>query len=479
MKQVLIVVPLLTVAVTWPLSAQVPGLPLHGATSQPRTTGPVSMPAGFGQEVRADAATKREGQRSVADAIVAYVAPDGMTPEQLVDRALTLNADLLATRQRTTEAHGLLRQAGARPNPSLEVGGASGSVLGSPGEHEFEAGLTQTIELGGKRSRRLDVGRAELELAGRDVATRERDLATDIENRYVEALTAVRNLESSARLVTLMEKSYGLAAARVAQGEAAPLEQGLLRADLARLRADRLLFESQVRQALLDLKTLAGLDVDYPLRLRDDWRPPPMTTPPEQLVAVALASRPDLAAARQEEQVRAADVRLAQAEGTPDLTAFVRYGRTASQFNQLGLGPGGLPVPIRDLDNVLSFGGSVALPLGNRNQGNVQAGTARAAAARLRRQYLEETVRREVRAAYLRYEAGRQAHDALERDGVNQANENVNMLRASYELGEARLLDLLAEQRRAIEIERAYNETSREYFLARVELERVLGTGVR
>jgi cobalt-zinc-cadmium efflux system outer membrane protein len=161
------------------------------------------------------------------------------------------------------------------------------------------------------------------------------------------------------------------------------------------------------------------------------------------------------------------------------VAAFVRYARTASQFDQLGLGPNGLPVPIRDRDNVLSVGASVSIPLRNRNQGNIQAATARSAAARLRRQYLEAIVRREVQAAYLRYQAAQQAHDTLARDGVNQAKENVNVLRASYELGETRLLDLLSEQRRAIETERAYNEASREYFLARVELERVLGAGVR
>ena len=424
-------------------------------------------------------AADRDGQRADTDVAKAYIGADGMTARQLVERALTANAGLLARRQRTTEARGLWQQAGLRPNPTVETSGASGSILGSPGEQELDVGLSQTIELGGKRDRRLDAGQAGVDLATREVAAHERDLAIDIETRYVEALIAVRNLESSARLVALTEQSYRLAAERVAQGEAARLEQGLLRAELARLRADRLLFENQVQRDLMELKTLAGLDVESPLRLRGERAPASVTTPLDQLTADALASRPDLAAARQEERVAEADVRLAQAEGTPDVTAFVRYTRTASQFEQLGLGPGGVFVPIRDRDNILSIGASVAIPFSNRNQGNVQAAGARVAAARLRRQYLEETVRREVRAAYLRYQAAREAHEALERDGVNQATENLNVLRASYELGETRLLDLLSEQRRAIETERAYNETSREYFLARVELERVSGTGVR
>ncbi|MEK6630141.1 MAG: TolC family protein, partial [Acidobacteriota bacterium] len=324
MKQILIAVSFLSVPAAGPLSAQVAGSELNRPASVSRAPAPVSTARGSAPEAL-EAATERGGQRPLADVVAAYLVADGMTAQQLVDRALTLNSDLLATRERTSEARGLWRQAGLRPNPNVEASSASGSVLGSPGEHELDVGLTQTIELGGKRRRRLDVGQGGVDLALQEVAARERDLAADIKTRYVEALIAVRNLESSARLVDLTEQSYRLAAARVAQGEAAPLEQGLLRVELARLRADRLLFESQVQRALLDLKTLAGLNVGYPLRLRDDWEAAPIAPPPDQLVATALASRPDLAAARREEQVREADVRLAHSEGVPDVTAFVRY----------------------------------------------------------------------------------------------------------------------------------------------------------
>jgi len=51
--------------------------------------------------------------------------------ERLVDLAIERNRDLLATRERIKEAEALLRQAGVRPAPTLEVEGATGRPLGT------------------------------------------------------------------------------------------------------------------------------------------------------------------------------------------------------------------------------------------------------------------------------------------------------------------------------------------------------------
>src|SRR3990170_8413996 len=95
----------------------------------------------------------------------ARLNPGGIDMRQLVELALTGNADLLATRQRTLEAQGLLRQAGFRPNPGVEASVSSGSMLGSAGEHEVSLGYAHTFELGGKLARRLDVAQRVADVA--------------------------------------------------------------------------------------------------------------------------------------------------------------------------------------------------------------------------------------------------------------------------------------------------------------------------
>src|SRR5258706_6702935 len=72
--------------------------------------------------------------------------------DDLVSAALERNGEYLATAQRIREAEGLLRQAGVRPNPTVEIETAQGRALGSEGESEYTAGYFQPIETGGKRS---------------------------------------------------------------------------------------------------------------------------------------------------------------------------------------------------------------------------------------------------------------------------------------------------------------------------------------
>ncbi len=395
--------------------------------------------------------------------------------QQLIEHALKNNPDLLAARQRQAEAQGLLRQAGLRPNPSLDVAVANGDVLGSRGERELQVGYSHVIELGGKRARRVEAARIEAELAAMDVANRERLLRAEVKTRYVEALAAMRNLGNAERVLALTRKSHELARARVREGEGAPLEQGLLEVEVHRIDSDRLLFESQVERAVLDLKLLAGMDQDGMLKVFAPLAPPAVVNA-EPLVERALASRPDIQAARLSERLAGAELELARAQASPDLVLSGRYAHLQSRFDQYGFAaPGGPLAPLRDRDNVLAAGVSIALPVRNRNQGNIEAAVARDRAARLRRDALERGARREVLAAVNRYQAARKALGVFEGGVVPQSQENLRIVRGAYDLGELRMLDVINEQRRLLETQRAYTDLLRDANIAMAELERAVG----
>src|SRR4051794_18575531 len=59
---------------------------------------------------------------------------NGVRAEELIQRALRENKEFLAARLQIAESRGELRQAGLRPNPSLESSFGTGSPLGSSGE---------------------------------------------------------------------------------------------------------------------------------------------------------------------------------------------------------------------------------------------------------------------------------------------------------------------------------------------------------
>lgn len=403
----------------------------------------------------------------------------GTSVDQLVQMALGRNADLLATRQRIAEAQGLLRQSAFRTNPAIEASYGTGSPLGSAGEREFSIGYSHIFELGGKRARRIEVSELGVKLAELDVADRERQIRADVKSRYADSLAAIRNLEITERQLSLNRETFQITQARVQQGEAPAVDQGLLQVEVGRLESDRALVENQVVRDLLAIKPVVGIALDQPLTLQGDLHTRPANITLSNALSRALASRPDLAAARIEESLRDAETRAARAEGVPNVVGTTRYTRTNSQFDQLGLTDAGVPVPIRDTDNILSAGVSITLPLRNRNQGNIQAAEARTKSAQLRRQYLEQVVKQEVEAAFSRFEAARRSVEIFDKSVLDRAQDNVRIIRAAYTAGELRLFDVLNEQRRLTDTQRAYTDVLREYFVSVVELERSIGVPIQ
>lgn len=407
-------------------------------------------------------------------------AGDRLGVSQIVDLALARNAELQAARRRTAEAQGLLRQAGLRPRPSVDFELGAGRPVGSRGEHDLSVGYSHVFELGGKRDRRLDVAGHGIRLAELEIADRERLLRAEVKTYYADALAARRNLETATELAALTDKSRDVVATRVRVGDASALDEGLLRVEAARLRSDRFTFESQAQRAMMELRVRAGLDAATAVELEDAAPPPTaLTLSLDEAIAQGLERRPDLSAARLEETVREAELRLARADAVPDLVGTVRYSQGTSVFDRLAFRPDGTLTGFSDRDRMLTGGVSIALPFRNKNQGNIQAAQARVDAARLRREFQEQLVRADIRAAYVRHDSARRTVELFQAEATEQSRRNLELVRASYDLGETRLLDFIAEQRRLIDVQQAYAQVLREYAVALAELERATGAPLR
>ncbi|MCZ2153228.1 MAG: TolC family protein [Bryobacterales bacterium] len=396
--------------------------------------------------------------------------------DQLVDQAFRQNSDLLATRQRLTEAQGLLRQSAFKPNPAIDVSYGDGAPVGSGANlREVSLGYSHIFELGGKRQRRVEVSEWGVKLAELEIADRERQIRADVKSKYGDALAAIRNLQFTEELLGLNSETLQVTQARVRQGEAPAVDQGLLQVDVGRLQSDRALVENQVLRNVLAIKPLVGISLDQSLQLRGDLVSWQTGITLADALAKASQARPDLAATRIEQSLRDSEVRAFKAEAVPNLVGSVRFTRTNDLFDQFGTNRAGAVVPIRDLDKMLTAGVSIILPFRNRNQGNIQAAEARTTSAKLRSQYLEQVVAQEVTSAYRRFEAAKQARSIFEGTVLNQSQDNVRIIRAAYTAGELRLFDVLNEQRRLVDTQRAYTDVLREYYLSVVELERAIG----
>ena len=411
---------------------------------------------------------------SVSALVTRYYDPvQGESSVDLARRALLSNGELAAARLDIDRARARLRQAGLRPNPILEFEQTTGRLTGSAGERETTVGVALPVELGGKRQRRIELAQAELEAAEAEVADRERRLSSEVYGAYAEALAALRELAITEDLNDIDLQTTRFVQARVNEGETAPLELNLLRVEVDRLRSRRALVEGRLQVALLKLKSLAGIQASEPLRLREEIRTPQLPALPGSLEAaidIALRTRPDLQLARLTEEAAQAGLQLARAQSAPDLAASIRYTTNRSTIDSTPVGP------IGDRDRLLTFGVSVGIPVFNTNQGAKQEAALAIVQAQKRREFLEQLVRSEVSAAYARYDASNRALSTFEQGVIGRSNENIQAIRAAYQLGEFRITDLLAEQRRLLDAQREFTDALAERYRALADLQTAIGT---
>ncbi len=394
-----------------------------------------------------------------------------LTVDELVVRALTDNPELKAARADVEAAAARVRQAALRPNPMLELGGQKAL---SP-DNNVTVGIAVPLDLNGRKEGRVGVAEREVEMRRAQLAERERRLRAETRMKAGEVLATRRNLAVTDELLDTNRAGLQLVEERVRAGAAPALDATLARVEVNRLEASRPILESRVTVATLLLKALAGMRADEPLVLRGELTAPPAVAPAPDVVQSALAERPDLRAARADVAMAEARVRKEQAEGRWDASVNVGYQRQDFGYNLRGLTDSGGTRPIQDVFHYFGAGVTITLPVRNRNEGNVAAAEAEATAATRRRDFAELVARQEIEAALAQQEASHRAVGLYERGVRDVARANVDVVRQSYALGRATLLEVIAEQRRYIEIEQGYTDALRQAWDAAVEVERALG----
>jgi cobalt-zinc-cadmium efflux system outer membrane protein len=422
-------------------------------------------------------ASPLSAQEAVAHSSGSFLDPQaGNTESELVTRALAQNPTLLAVRQEIEMARGGVAQARLRKNPSLTAGGLQ-EIEGQ--DNRVSIGGALPLELFGRRARRTEVAERKLEATRDVVADRERLLAGEVAMRFGETLAAVRNLNFVEQLLQINRDFLKLMQDRVREGSTAPLDADEVRVEVGRIETLRIDYQAKAEIALLRLKEAAGIQPDEILRLKGSLDHPKISADYNQLLQVALAHRPDLAAQRANEAVAVAELRQQQAEAKPDATVSASYERPNSGFSQRAFDAAGNLSPIRQTFNYAVAGIEIALPAFNRNQGAIVADTAAIDAARSRIAAANLAVRSEVTQNHVRYSAAQARVAGYGSSVREQAARNLEVVRRIYSYGRITLLDVIAEQRRYIDIEMGYTDVLLDAYAARVALEQAIGASLR
>jgi cobalt-zinc-cadmium efflux system outer membrane protein len=414
---------------------------------------------------------ERDRQKSAT-----YLDPvNGLTLDDAVARALEHEPSLRASRARLEVSRGLQQQAGLRPNPSLSFSQQE-EPAGTDNQTRVE--IQWPLDLFRKPGR-VAVADREVDAAQHATADRERLLAASVRMKYGEVASASRTLSITEELLAATRRQLTLVAARVDQGATPSLDRDMLRVDVQRLEGERLVQTGDVERRLVELKRLLGLPPEAVLSLRDSLE---QLVRREQLPATAAgadlettASRPDVRQAEAQIAVAEAQIDRTHRESKPDVSLFGMYMRSDAGFPQRGFGPTGDLERVRGVFHYWSAGAMVTLPILNRSQGATAAAQAERTAAAAQAEAARLTAQTEVAAARARDVNAGRALDAYTGDAIDLARQNLDVVRQTYDLGRATLLDVLNEQRRYLDLERAYTDILREAFQARQTLKEALG----
>lgn len=359
--------------------------------------------------------------------MLAVTGPAFAEPVTLSDalaRGQQVSPRVAKARAELKAAEGRAIQAGVRPNPevSVEVENFSGTgPYHSFRSTETTVSVAQPFELGGKRRARKDVAAAERDYAQIALRRAEADLAYDIVVAHAELRASEDRADLARKVLARAVELTRIAETLVDVGRDPPLTK--LRADalLAEAKADDLQAASELLTARQRLTLLIDSD-DGELSASVQDMPVPPALPPN---AQSLDER--LAAA--ERDAASGRVRLAQAEGVPDITATsgIRSFRES-----------------RDTAFLVSV--SIPLPLFNRNRGNIHAARAEGDAAEAQLAQTRLDTRYSRREAELLLAAANERLTALSGAGLFQANEAARVAEIGYQQGKFTLIELIDAQ---------------------------------
>lgn len=345
--------------------------------------------------------------------------------------------------------------AGLIPNPQLAP---TLGNLGTRSPTQYSAVLSQTIELGGKRQRRLASARAGTRTATYELEDLRRQVDLQVQQAFLGVLVAQASLTLAQDHLQGLDQVERLQRLRAEKGVISELE-------LLRIQGQRFTFERDVadaRQALRAAKI--GLrSIVAPARIPEVYEVAgelayrEVTVDRAALIKLAAEQRPDLEAAESALEKSLADADLARANAIPDITPQIGYTRSA------------------DNNDLSSLGFSIPLPLFDRNQGEIARTAAQVERVRVLRDALLLQVRAEVELAHAALLSARAKVLSLRDEYLPKAKIVRERSEAAYRRGGTSLLDYL-------DAERAYRETARTYIssladhaLATYQLEAAVG----
>lgn len=358
---------------------------------------------------------------------------------QAIRRALDADPRMVGAQLEIEATRGGVIQAAKRPNPELSV--EIEDFLGSGDYRGFEkASVTisvqQRFERGGKRDARIAAAQGKEDVAAAEVAVTMREIITQTKIDFIAVLGAIQKLDLLTRSGRRFDELVPLLRRRVEMGASPPADiaRGELSAGKARVMTEKARIELQAvkRQLVSNWAGNLGDAAVISGRLRHNGHP----TMALGNLLPGLEEHPAVRIWASVYSQREGELRLQRATASPDLT--------------LGLG-------VRRIfetdDTAIRAGGSIPLPIRDRNEGSIIEAERRLAKVEFDRQAALRSLQRRVIEAHGELEASCLEARRLAEAVLPVARRARDDVQQSFEQGRLGVKDLLDINRDLYEAE--------------------------
>lgn len=367
--------------------------------------------------------------------------------------------------------------------PEFEQSRESGSESGLS-DAESTLRISQIIELGGKRSKRIRLANREKDAVAWDYEVARLNVLSDTARAFYAVLAAQESVRLAEELEVLARQTLDTVGARVDAGKVSPIEgtQGEAEYALVKIEIERT--RKELASARVQLAALwAAPSADFTEAVGDFA--PTENLPDLESFQTQAKATPDVSRWMAEIEQRDAAVELERANAKPDVDLMLGLRST-----QLGSGSGtsyGLsgagdwsysrdrsgPESSREESIVLGF--SIPLPLFNRNQGRILEAEHLVSKATARKRAGQARVQASLAAAYLALESARSTIESLGAEVLPKAREVFEANNEGYRQGKFGLLEVLVAQRSLFDARVRMLEAQAAYARHLVDIERLSG----
>jgi outer membrane protein, heavy metal efflux system len=386
--------------------------------------------------------------------------------DQAIDLALTHNHSLQATRTLILQNQAQEITANLRPNPTLGADSQFVPIFNPQyfstenldQIQQFDIGIGYLFERGHKRPRRLQAARDQTEVTRAQVADAERTLAFNVGQQFVSVLLAESTLQFSLQDLKSFQQTVDISEAQLKAGY---IGEG----DYLKIKLQLLQFQTDVSsarlarvQALVGLRELLGYNAvpaDYDVI--GDLAYQAVKANLEDLQMKAVDLRPDLRAAKFGITAAQSQIRLAEANAKVDVNGTFDYTHVSGE-------------------NTASMFVNFALPVFNRNQGEIARTGYALTQAQEQQQSASDAVLSDVDNAYEAIRSNEEVVQLYTSGYLKQAQDSRDISEYAYKRGAASLLDFLDAERSYRSVQLAYRQALGSYMTALEQLKEAVGT---